>query len=246
MTNRDRLAEMRQRKAEEAQARHKTGVAWDAVLVASSGDIRRLASVWRYSSIPICIPENVADHSYWVALYSVAIHDEVINQSPNAQRKKYSKRDVLLAIVLKALVHDMGEAVTGDIVRPFKYSTEALKKAVDEAEHTMMGERLPKSLTKIASDAGKIASEADASTYVEAIVKAADFMSLYQFMRREILRGNVEIVGFVGRMCEDFGKMCSAPHLSYPFDVLEPYYRCLEKNAKVLHSMAAKSKAGIY
>ena len=49
-------------------------VDWSKVLEAASGDVRRLSHVVRYSSIPISVPENVAEHSYWVSLYAILIH----------------------------------------------------------------------------------------------------------------------------------------------------------------------------
>lgn len=218
---------------------------WYSVVDASSGDIRRLASVWRYSSIPIVIPENVADHTFWVALYSAMIHTELQRLSSSAQKKKYGKQSVFLAIMLNAITHDMAEAVTGDIVRPFKYSSAALKREVDIAEKNMMGMRLPTSVKEISWIAEATANKANASSYVEAVVKAADFLSLYQFMRREVLRGNTEIRDFVRMMVEDFRKKHISKNTSYPHNLLNPYYRCLEVSAKKLLEMTSNTRGAV-
>lgn len=225
---------------------------WHALVHASSGEIRRLASVWRFSSIPISVPENVADHSFWVALYSIMIHQELQRQASGLQKRKYGKQSVLLAIVLKAITHDMGEAVTGDVVRVFKYSSTSLKEEIDRAEKNLMGSLLPMNVTDIAWMADRTASDADASVYVQAVVKAADFMSLYQFMRREVLRGNCEVRDFIRRMVQDFSVQCPSPqfapdakHGTYPYNQLNPYYRCLEKAAKKLHIMVSTMRGEV-
>ena len=93
---------------------------WDEVIKASTSDVRRLSSVWRYSSVPVAVQENVAEHSYWVALYGAMIHRAL---DPNV--------GILGHVVLKSLLHDLGECVTGDVVRIFKYSTPELKVEVD-------------------------------------------------------------------------------------------------------------------
>ena len=219
---------------------------WREVVKSSSGDIRRMASVWRYSSIPICVPENVSDHSYWVMLYSVMIHKEVVSQlTTSEETEKYARNDVLLAILLKALIHDAPESVTGDIVRPFKYSSAELKNAIDQAEEKLSNQLLPKSVLDIMNSATDVSSKAD-FWYVESIVKAADFMSLYQFMRREVLRGNCEIDGFVKRMYEDLAEKyeCAAPPGVH--SILNVYYASLALEAKKLCLMATKAKGEIF
>jgi len=224
------------------------GDPWGAMIAASSGEIRRLASVWRYSSIPITVPENVADHSFWVILYSAMIHLELQCQSTKSQGRKYGKQDVLLNILLKATTHDVGEAMTGDIVRPFKYSSSVLKEAIDRAERSMMN-ALPASVNifrhMCQSDDDEI------NTYVNAVVKAADFMSLYQFMRREVLRGNCEIRDFVGRMVKDLDEMskCAVPsgmkYVPYPLEKLGAYYRRLATAATKLHMMTRETRGEV-
>jgi 5'-deoxynucleotidase YfbR-like HD superfamily hydrolase len=216
---------------------------WSNVVCASSGEIRRLSNVWRYSSIPITTPENVADHSFWVVLYAVMIHQELQRQSSSRERKKYGKQSVLLAIMLKAATHDMGEAVTGDVVRPFKYSSSALKKEMDRAEKDMIENLIPTAVKQVSWLADQTAAQASAATYVDAVVKAADFMSLYQFMRREVLRGNCEIRNFLHRMVEDFSVMHSSNMTeAYPLNKLSPYYQFLEKESKKLHAVTVEAR----
>lgn len=179
---------------------------WDALIEQSSGDIRRMTSVWRYSSIPISVPENVADHSYFVALYAGMIHQAIY---PN-------NFELLGPILLHALTHDLPECVTGDVVRVFKYTTPQLKTEIDKAEH-ILANKLPGHIRKIVEldlvwmCGGKSGTEAsERRSYVETIVKAADFLSLFQFMRREAMRGNLEIIPFFNRFLDDLEEMAKS------------------------------------
>jgi 5'-deoxynucleotidase YfbR-like HD superfamily hydrolase len=106
-------------------------------------------------------------------------------------------RDVQGQVALFGTLHDLAECVTGDVVRPFKYSSQEFKEAVDRAEASMIGE-LPPEVSSLMSDMDEIRSE-----YIRAIVKAADWLSVYQYMRREASRGNLEIIPFFMRMVKD-------------------------------------------
>lgn len=176
---------------------------WEGLIRASSGDVRRLSAVNRFSSIPVCVFENVAEHHYWVAVYGAMIHRSL---SPDLQ--------LLGAVVLGAIVHDVYECVTGDVVRVFKYATPELKAEVDRAEG-ILAERLPakvKDLIEIAEHPGVRGSPSSVpAQYVKAVIKAADFMSLFQYMRREAARGNLEAIPFYNRMVSDLEEMARKP-----------------------------------
>jgi len=177
------------------------------VIRASTGDVRRLSSVWRFSSIPVAVQENVAEHSYWVAIYAAMIHLEILPD-----------RDMLGKVVLASLIHDLEECVTGDVVRVFKYSTPELKAEVDRAE-ALLSERLDpevKAVSKtIRSFTGLTGSvETKWDRYTKAVVKAADFLSLFQYMRREAARGNMEIIPFYNRMVSDLSEMAETTGVS--------------------------------
>ncbi len=172
---------------------------WKRLLTEASSDVRRLSFVDRFSSVPVTVKENVAEHSFWVVLYSMMIHREL--RGPE---------DALPYVLSYATVHDLPECLTGDVVRTFKYSTEEMRKAVDKAEDAMV-RRLPDSLRDVYEEARSGAGkDALYGWYVKAVVKAADFMSLYQYMQREHLRGNSEIGQFVDRMLSDMRVMAKA------------------------------------
>jgi hypothetical protein len=75
-----------------------------------------------------------------------------------------------------------------------KYSTPELKEQVDRSEKILIDKLFPTLLKKISIKPTK---------KVKIIVKAADFMSLFHFMRREAARMNLEIIPFYYRMLRD-------------------------------------------
>lgn len=164
--------------------------------IETTRECQRMDYVWRYGTIPIVVPENVSTHSYWVATYSAMIHQSL---APN---------DVvtLAACVIRAIVHDTQEKESGDFVRTFKYRTKALKREIDEAEKQIVDEFGP-SMKALHAASNNLADKCGHSEYVNAVVKAADFMSLHNFMVREIMRGNREITPFFKRMVSDLDDM---------------------------------------
>jgi 5'-deoxynucleotidase YfbR-like HD superfamily hydrolase len=164
--------------------------------IETARECQRMDYVWRFGTIPISVPENVSTHSYWVATYSAMIHqsmapDDVVT---------------LAACVMKAIVHDTQEKESGDFVRTFKYRTKALKREIDEAEKQIVEEFGP-SMKALHVASESLTEKCGNGAYVNAVVKAADFMSLHNFMVREIMRGNREIVPFFKRMVSDLDEM---------------------------------------
>lgn len=181
---------------------------WDAFLRSSSHDVRRLDSVVRFSSIPVTFSESTATHSYWVSLFSLMLWQML--ESSGWGRRLPSMEEVLRY----AIVHDVGESVTGDVVRTLKYSSKEMKELVDSSEkdlvdkllHHYVRRAIPKSVSPVTKE----------------IVKAADFLSLWQFMRREAARHNLEIIPYYARMTRDIGSMASS---SGP--MLSGFYRAI-------------------
>ena len=180
---------------------------WESLLEATSGDVRRLSYADRFTTIPVTLRENVAEHSYWVSLYAVMIHQS-LGGDPS----------LLGAISVHALTHDLAECITGDVVRTFKYSTEELKQAIDSAEEIML-RALPEAVQDLYPLWEGLAG--DRKAYVKAVIKAADFVSLFQYMNREVLRGNREIDQFIQRLRNDLRMMAKKSRKDPNADVQE-------------------------
>jgi 5'-deoxynucleotidase YfbR-like HD superfamily hydrolase len=177
---------------------------WASVIKAASSDVRRLDHVVRFSSIPVAVSETVSAHSFWVCLYAVMIHRRLVAAFPGDEALGVEELSGFPehSILLHAMTHDLPECVTGDVVRTFKYSSADLKSEIDAAEEAMT-ERLPEELRSILEEVGESLGDGRRGEYVKAVVKAADFMSLFEYMNREWNRGNKEVTPFIARMVRD-------------------------------------------
>lgn len=172
---------------------------WRKFLIDDHADVKRLDYVIRYSSIPALYQESVSQHSFWVVLHSCGLH-RVLSRHMNVEANVQE-----LQILRKALIHDVGECVSGDLVRTFKYSNPDLTKIINVAEDAMVEKYLPEGIKAIITSS-ESPNEQD-HKYEKAVVKAADFVSLFHFMNREHARGNREITPFLNRMVADVHTM---------------------------------------
>jgi 5'-deoxynucleotidase YfbR-like HD superfamily hydrolase len=142
---------------------------------------RALAHVMRFNVTPQHFPESVVEHSYYTA-YFVSILCNVLEKSEQIDTKKALEM---------ALVHDMEEMFSGDIVTPFKHYS----KEVEEAIAKVNKETIPKVFEGLPQDlAGHYISlwtEEGKGESVEAqVVKVADKLSLIAKCAEEIRVGN--------------------------------------------------------
>lgn len=170
---------------------------WASFLTDAASDVRRLNSVDRFSSIPVREKESVALHSYWVVLYSLMLH-----------RRLDGPGEALGPLLSYAAIHDLPECLTGDVVRTFKYSSGDFREAVQAAEQSMV-ERLPRHILTTLRRAESMSGNGtwEHGWYVEAVAKAADFVSLYQYLMREARGGNSDIDPFIKMMRADVARM---------------------------------------
>ena len=198
---------------------------WAEFLTEERSDVKRLDYVVRFSSIPSSHRETVSQHSFWVMFYSNLIHNRLCSGS-SAQLDR-----IELLLFRRAMTHDIGECVTGDVVRTFKYSDPDLKSAINKAETNLVVKCLPRSVIEIINKSAEC-NESD-SGYIDAVVKAADFVSLYHFMNREHQRGNKEITPFMQRMVSDLNGMADKCQVSVEWYNIElsDLYRKMAKMA---------------
>lgn len=131
-------------------------------------DVYKLKNVVRYNTRNIIKKESVAEHSFYVALFTLKICDDY-NVDPRTSKRA----------IIKALLHDMPEIELNDITHNVKEKLNLrpfLKKYEDEYFDTHFSEH--RSLMK----------EGDEKT--NAIVDYADTMSVYQYVLNETLLGN--------------------------------------------------------
>lgn len=140
-------------------------------------EVRDLAFVPRWGIVRTIRHQNVAEHSYFVAL----IVDDLINWV-NAKAPFYHIAAVARnQMMLLALFHDLSEAVTGDITGPIKKNIVDRKK-YDEFVRAKEHEILGWSVTETANN--------NLASHELFIVKLADFLESVLFIIDETKLGN--------------------------------------------------------
>jgi len=138
----------------------------------------RLSCIMRFNNTPRIASENVAEHSYYVAFLAMLIGDYLENRGIKLNK---------LRLLQMALLHDIEETVSGDILAPIK---QGMFRKELEKENT-------KNITllTVGLENGKIYSNlwhevADEKTLEAKIIKLVDRMACIIYCIREIHLGN--------------------------------------------------------
>lgn len=146
----------------------------------------RLRHIIRYSNSPRQHNESVAEHSYYTALYAMIMAECLTHLTINH------------AILLqKALLHDTDECFSGDFIRVFKRSSEALANLIEKTAKDM----IPQAFDMVPADSRqhremceRWATAKDATVEGD-IVAFADFLSVLSYVFQELQSGNKAILG---------------------------------------------------
>jgi 5'-deoxynucleotidase YfbR-like HD superfamily hydrolase len=143
---------------------------------------RSLAHVIRFNSRPQHFPESVAEHSFYVAYFSSLLISFL----------KAAGEEVDEVRALKmALIHDMEESFSGDILTPFKHFNEEIVQAIDKVNQQsihLVFENLPPALQ--ADYIALWTENGEHKSKESQIVKTADKISLLAKCREEVRAGN--------------------------------------------------------
>lgn len=147
--------------------------------------IRSLMTVGRFSVYKCHFREDVAQHSYYTALYAMVLAD--------LEKKRGTKVDVE-RLLRMALLHDAEEARTGDIHHPFKHQDAAFAEKLDDRAldwfENLMGS-LPPDLAHEYIRLRRSSREISATEV--SILKAADKIEALLWAYEEYLLGNVHV-----------------------------------------------------
>lgn len=178
-----------------------------------NGPMRRMSHVNRYSSIPVHRPENVAEHSWWVTMIAYLIADDLFLQGVNI------KMELVLS---KALVHDLSECVSGDIIRSYKYSSPEVRKTLGDADRINM-QGITSKMGSVGPSVYHDWARAKADGLEGDIVAFADMVGVVIYCREEYLMGNRQIELVLKEMYETwFHKYHEVEHLSQYIDRMFP------------------------
>jgi len=181
---------------------------------AVTGKVTRMSNVTRYSSFPTIRKENVAEHSWWVAFIGYLIAEDM----------RIAGFQIDLADVLrKAIVHDLSECMSGDIIRSYKHTNTRVLDAMEEADEEHM-ELMVKEFGSVddvcfddwmTSKSDKIEGE---------IVRFADMATVIFYCRTERQLGNAGIDVVLKEVYESwFHKFHDHPDLKVYADQMFPY-----------------------
>lgn len=183
----------------------------------------RLKYIRRWGLMRSVEPENVAEHTFQVAIIAHALclmHNEKAGE-------KISEQDVVLC----ALYHETAEAITGDLPTPIKYYNEeiacAYKGIEQEAEQSMLG-MLPESLR--ARIEPYVTGDVDPEA--RKIVKAADRICAYIKCIEERKSGNAEF----DKAAPKIRASIEAMHMPEVDAFLESFLEAYEKTLDELNS----------
>lgn len=141
-------------------------------------ELRTMSIVPRWSIVHVTQKDTVANHSYYVTLYSYMIARTV---------KWEGKIDHLM---FTALLHDLDESVTGDIVGPIK------EYIIDQDKmNDFLDRKITDRFGALAQETAWLESTMKLGELeeAEAIVKAADRLDAVFFLLMEERRGNTTI-----------------------------------------------------
>lgn len=166
----------------------------------------RLRFIQRWSLMRSALPENVAEHSYDVALLTHALC--------TIRRDIHGiEIDTGRAVVL-ALFHDVAEVITGDIPAPVKHHDAGIQQNL-RAMESLAGEQLlsmvPDELLPSYRPLVRASAADDDS---RSIVKAADKLSAYLKCASEIAAGNREFA-VAKRQLEQTVRELHSPEVDY-------------------------------
>jgi len=166
----------------------------------------RLRFIRRWSLMRNTEPENVAEHSFNVALITHALC--------TIARSLFGKEVDTNRAVTLALFHDVTEVVTGDIPTPVKHHDDAILRGVRALEGLAAQQLLAMVPDPLKDTYGALivpgASEVEALRWV----RAADKLAAYLKCAAEVAAGNREFV-VAKRQLEEIVREMDMPEVEY-------------------------------
>lgn len=143
---------------------------------------RNLDKIVRFSSMLRLKDESVAEHSYHVTFYAMMLAD--------IEQKLENKVDVEKVFRL-ALMHDLEECMTGDILFDFKKSDEKLAEQIEKMGLQYLKKMLDNLPDYLSKDYEKVWAESRENKGIEGkLVQAADWLEALMYAIEENSIGN--------------------------------------------------------
>lgn len=182
-----------------------------------TGDLNRLRFMGRFSTAHVHHRENVAEHSYYVALYGymICLHLYTTGYLREDEYGRAFANDVMA----KALLHDCEESITGDMPRMFKYRHSGVRALLMQASRQEV-RGIAKKLFPWETESGLGPKRVHAGIWegvanlwesskdreTGAVVAFADFLSVLSHMTLEIETANWTMREHYATVCEHFSE----------------------------------------
>lgn len=157
--------------------------------VSKLDELYRLDNIIRYNTLKKHKHESVATHSFYTALFTMMLCNDIMLHDDNVVR----------CAISYALIHDIPEIITNDITHDVKCRYPRISKLMEEYENEIYYEEFP-----YVMELFNTLSSAQEDLVMN-IVKLADILSVLQFASYEISMGNVELRQWLDSIHERIG-----------------------------------------
>jgi 5'-deoxynucleotidase YfbR-like HD superfamily hydrolase len=176
------------------------------------GDHRRIAVTFRYSGQFMNRDENVAEHSWFVAFYSLMIYHRLLKDDPeNPEILSPTFKGDLLE---RATMHDLDEMISGDFHRTFKYSDEEMRYHIERVLRTKV-EQWVKALELPNSVINSI-TEAKSRGLAGEIISIADMIGVCSYVCENIEMGNRRAIAHAESVKEILSNLVRKGRITHP------------------------------
>lgn len=161
--------------------------------VALQGSVRRLHHINRYSSLPCIRPENVATHSWQMAFICLLIGTDLNERDDLDQDVDGHMMVNMEDLLRRAIVHDINEAMSGDVIRSYKYSHPKVREAMEEADQMNTFKLVQQFGEGVSSEILTTWQFAKDETLEGEIVRLSDIFAVVTYCGEEYRMGNTEL-----------------------------------------------------
>jgi 5'-deoxynucleotidase len=176
----------------------------------------RLRLIQRWALMRSAVPENVAEHTFQVALLTHALC--------TIGREVFGKQVDAGQAVILALFHDAEEVMTGDIPSPVKHHNPGMLRSVREIESLAASELLRMVPDELVAAYRPLITAAERDPELMRWVKAADALDAYLKCAMEFAAGNREFA-VAERQLEAKARQMGMPEVDYFLQHFAPSFR---------------------
>ena len=175
----------------------------------------RLRLIRRWALMRSAVPENVAEHTFQVALLTHALC--------TIAREVFGKTVDAGSAVILALFHDAEEVMTGDIPSPVKHHNPGMLHSIREIESLASEQLLGMVPEQLAASYRPLLGAGERDPELIQWVKAADTLDAYLKCAMELAVGNREFAVAM-RQLEDKARGMRMPEVDYFLEWFAPSF----------------------